>query len=59
LRFVHGDLLCAFNFAATPQRVRMPIGEWDLVLRSDMKAAQLADEMPAQTTFVYMRRRKP
>jgi maltooligosyltrehalose trehalohydrolase len=59
LRFVHGDVLCAFNFAATPQRVRMPTGEWDLVLRSDMKAAQLADEMPAQTTFVYMRRRKP
>jgi maltooligosyltrehalose trehalohydrolase len=56
LRFVHGDVLCAFNFAATPQRVRMPTGEWDLVLRSDMKAAQLADEMPAQTTFVYMRR---
>ena len=59
LRFVHGDLLCAFNFATTPQRVRMPTGEWDLALRSDMKAAQLADEMPAQTTFVYMRRRKP
>jgi maltooligosyltrehalose trehalohydrolase len=59
LRFVHGDVLCAFNFAATPQRVRMPTGEWDLVLRSDMKAAQLADEMPAQTTFVYMRRRQP
>ena len=59
LRFVHGDVLCAFNFAAAPQRVRMPTGEWDLVLRSDMKAAQLADEIPAQTTFVYLRRRQP
>jgi maltooligosyltrehalose trehalohydrolase len=57
LRFVHGDVLCAFNFTATPRRVRMPTGEWDLVLRSDMRAAQLADEMPAHTTFIYKRRR--
>ena len=59
LRFVHGEVLCAFNFAATPQRVRMPIGEWHLALRSDMQEATLADEMPAQTTFIYKRRRKP
>jgi len=59
LRFADGDALCVFNFAATPERVPMPRGEWDLVLRSDMKAAALADEMPAQTTFIYTRRRWP
>jgi len=57
LRFADGDALCVFNFAATPERVPMPRGEWDLVLRSDIKAAALADEMPAQTTFIYTRRR--
>jgi hypothetical protein len=57
LRFVHGDVLCVFNFAATPQRVRMPAGEWDLALRSDMKEAALAEEVPGQTTFIYRRRR--
>jgi len=57
LRFAHGDLLCVFNFAAAPRRVRMPRGVWDLALRSDMKAAQMADEMPGQTAFIYTRRR--
>jgi maltooligosyltrehalose trehalohydrolase len=36
LRFVLGDVLCVFNFASTPQRLRMPRGEWDLALRSDL-----------------------
>jgi maltooligosyltrehalose trehalohydrolase len=56
LRFVHDDVLCVFNFSAAPQRLRMPRGEWDLVLRSDMKEASLADEVPAQATFIYRRR---
>jgi hypothetical protein len=56
LRFVHDDVLCVFNFAATAQRVRMPRGVWDLALRSDMKEAKMAGEVPGQATFVYQRR---
>ena len=57
LRFVLGDVLCVFNFASTPQRLRMPRGEWDLVLRSDMQEATPAGEVPSQATLVYRRRR--
>jgi maltooligosyltrehalose trehalohydrolase len=56
LRFVHDDVLCVFNFAATAQRVRMPRGEWVLALRSDMKEAKMAGEVPGQATLVYRRR---
>jgi maltooligosyltrehalose trehalohydrolase len=56
LRLVHGNVLCVFNFSATPQRLRMPRGEWDLILRSDMPEAKSADEVPAQATLVYRRR---
>jgi maltooligosyltrehalose trehalohydrolase len=56
LRFVHDDVLCVFNFSATPQRLRMPRGEWDLALRSDMQEANMAGEVPAQATFIYRRR---
>jgi maltooligosyltrehalose trehalohydrolase len=57
LRFVLGEVLCLFNFAATPQRLRMPRGEWDLVLRSDMNEAAPAGEVPGQATLIYRRRR--
>jgi hypothetical protein len=50
-------VLCLFNFASTPQRLRMPRGGWDLALRSDMKEAALADEVPAHATLIYRRRR--
>jgi maltooligosyltrehalose trehalohydrolase len=56
LRFVFGDALCVFNFAATPQRVPMPRGEWDLALRSDMKEAEPPREVPGQATLIYRRR---
>jgi maltooligosyltrehalose trehalohydrolase len=56
LRFVHADVLCVFNFSATARRLRMPSGEWDLALRSDMKEATMAGEVPAQATFIYRRR---
>jgi maltooligosyltrehalose trehalohydrolase len=56
LRFVHGDVLCVFNFSAAPQRLRMPRGEWDLALRSDTPEAKPADEVPAGATLVYTRR---
>jgi maltooligosyltrehalose trehalohydrolase len=57
LKFIHGDVLCVFNFSALPQRVRMPRGEWDLVLRSDTQEATPADEVPGQATLIYRRRR--
>jgi hypothetical protein len=56
LTFIHGGLLCLFNFAAAAQRVRLPSGEWDLVLRSDRREAEPADEIPGQAVFIYRRR---
>jgi maltooligosyltrehalose trehalohydrolase len=56
LTFIHGALLCVFNFALTAQRVRMPSGEWDLVLRSDRPGAESADEVPGKTVFIYRQR---
>ena len=57
LTFVHGGVLCVFNFAATAQRVPLPSGEWDLALRSDMKEAEPLDGVPGRTTVIYRRRR--
>jgi maltooligosyltrehalose trehalohydrolase len=56
LTFVHGGVLCVFNFAAAAQRVRLPSGEWDLALRSDMKEAEPLDGVPGRTTLIYRRR---
>jgi maltooligosyltrehalose trehalohydrolase len=56
LRFIHGDVFCVFNFADTPQRVRMPRGEWDLALRSDLQGVEPPGEVPGQATLVYRRR---
>ncbi|GAC1670659.1 MAG: malto-oligosyltrehalose trehalohydrolase [Steroidobacteraceae bacterium] len=55
LRFVAGDLLCVFNFAATAQRVPMPRGEWQLELSSDLEASAPAREAPAHGTLIYRR----
>jgi len=57
LTFVHGGVLCVFNFAAAAQRVRLPSGEWDLALRSDMKEGEPLDGVPGRTTLIYRRRR--
>ena len=46
------DVLAVFNFRNEAQRVPMPSGEWQLVLRSDAAEAS-SDVMPAQTTFIY------
>jgi hypothetical protein len=46
-------VLCVFNFTDAPQRLRMPRGGWELVLRSDTTEARLADEVPAQSTLIY------
>ena len=56
LTFTHGDVLCVFNLAAAAQRVRIPGGEWDLAVRSDMKESQTAGEVPGRATFIYRRR---
>ncbi len=56
LTFIHGGLLCLFNFAVAAQRVRMPSGEWELVLRSDRQEVEPEDDVPAQTVFIYRRR---
>jgi maltooligosyltrehalose trehalohydrolase len=56
LRFVHDDVLCVFNFSAKSQRLRMPHGEWDLALRSDMTEVKAAEDVPAQATLIYRRR---
>jgi maltooligosyltrehalose trehalohydrolase len=56
LRFVHDDVLCVFNFSDRPQRLRMPHGEWDLALRSDMPEVKAAEDVPAQATLIYRRR---
>jgi maltooligosyltrehalose trehalohydrolase len=56
LRLVHDDVLCVFNFSAKPRRLRMPHGEWDLALSSDMIEAKPAGEVPAQATLIYRRR---
>ena len=56
LTFIHAGLLCVFNFALAAQRVRLPSGEWDLVLRSDRPRAEPAGEMSGQAVFIYRRR---
>jgi maltooligosyltrehalose trehalohydrolase len=56
LTFIHGGLLCVFNFAVAAQRVRLPSGEWDLVLRSDRQGAESAHEVPGKTVFIYRQR---
>ena len=59
LTFSHGGLLCVFNFAADAQRVRLPSGEWDLVLRSDGQGAESAAELPGKAVFIYRCRGEP
>ncbi len=53
LNFFHHGILAVFNFRNEAQRVPLPGGEWELVLRSDSAQAP-SDPMPAQTTFVYI-----
>jgi hypothetical protein len=54
LRFDHGGVLVVFNLAVHAQRVPLAGGEWDLALRSDSKEAEMANEMPGQTTRIYL-----
>jgi len=53
LNFGHNGVLVVFNLRNEAQRVPMPSGEWELVLRSD--AVETSSElMPARTTFIYI-----
>jgi maltooligosyltrehalose trehalohydrolase len=54
LTFVHNGVLVAWNGSNRAQRVAVPGGEWNLVMRSDMERALPADAMPARTTFIYI-----
>jgi maltooligosyltrehalose trehalohydrolase len=47
LRFVHGDVLCVFNFSATAQRVPLPRGDWE---------PAPAGKVPGQATLIFRRR---
>jgi len=55
LKVSHGGLLCVFNFAATAQRIRMPRGEWNLALRSDMRETTPAEAVPGYATLIFRR----
>jgi len=60
LTFVHNGILLALNWNDRAERVPMPDGEWNLVMRSDSGQALLVDQalqvdaMPARTTFIYV-----
>jgi maltooligosyltrehalose trehalohydrolase len=47
LNFVHGDVLCVFNFSAAAQRVPLPRGEWE---------PALAGAIPGHATVIFRRR---
>jgi maltooligosyltrehalose trehalohydrolase len=54
LTFVHNGVLAVFNFSDRSQRVPLPSGEWQLILRSDSDEAALATDLPARTTFIFI-----
>jgi maltooligosyltrehalose trehalohydrolase len=53
LTFCHHGVLAVFNLRNEAQRVPLPSGDWELVLRSDSLEAS-SDSLPAQTTFIYI-----
>ena len=54
LAFVHNGVLAVFNLGDRTQRVPMPAGDWNLLLRSDSREALPAEDMPARTTFIFI-----
>jgi maltooligosyltrehalose trehalohydrolase len=54
LTFVHNGVLVALNWRDQAQRVPMPRGEWNLLMRSDSGEALQVGAMPARTTFIYI-----
>jgi maltooligosyltrehalose trehalohydrolase len=53
LTFVHGGVLCVFNFAPQAQRIRLPRGRWEFAMNSGSNAALPAGEVPGETTLIY------
>jgi maltooligosyltrehalose trehalohydrolase len=53
LRFAHQGLLTVLNFADHAQRVPLPAGQWQVVLRSDEPGQRAADEVQAHSTVIY------
>jgi maltooligosyltrehalose trehalohydrolase len=56
LRVTHQGVAAILNLGERAQRVALPAGEWELVLRSDEMDQPAADEVPARTTFIYRSR---
>ena len=55
LTFVHGDVLCVFNFSADARRIRLPRGPWQLKMSSGPTGAQAAGEVPPGATLIFAR----
>ena len=53
LRFSHQGLLTVLNFADHAQRVPLPVGQWQVVLRSDEPGQRATDDSPAHSTVIY------
>ena len=53
LTFVHSGVLVALNWRDRAQDVPMPVGEWNLRMRSDSDVMLKPDLMPPRTTFIY------
>jgi maltooligosyltrehalose trehalohydrolase len=56
LRVTHQGVAAILNLGEQAQRVALPAGEWELVLRSDEMDQPAAGEVPARTTFIYRSR---
>jgi maltooligosyltrehalose trehalohydrolase len=54
LTFVHSGVLVALNWRDRAQDVPMPVGEWNLLMRSDSDVILKPDFMPPRTTFIYI-----
>ena len=55
LSFCHSGVLAVFNLRNEAQRVPMPSGDWELVLRSD-PAELSSDVMPPLATYIYIKK---
>jgi maltooligosyltrehalose trehalohydrolase len=53
LRFVLGGVLAVFNFAADPQLVPLPAGDWELILSSHPHDADAMSKVPAYGTRIF------
>jgi maltooligosyltrehalose trehalohydrolase len=53
LRVAHQGVLTVLNFAGHAQRVPLPAGAWELVLRSDEPGQRATDQIPSHSTVIY------